>query len=163
MRTPYRLIQLCLVTINVCNETLRSASNMRIPRFNTVTYGKRSITYNTNHCYGIVYLKRWTTLRHCLNSNKMLSYGMELGVIVNSVYRAKLIPNNFHLHIYNMYLSGTWLRCDYFRFYLIKYRWVFCSFGRNVYYDNDSLFTIFVVIMNHMFTYNYTPYMFLCK
>ena len=34
-----------LVTGNVCNKTLISANNMGIPRFNTVTYGKRPITY----------------------------------------------------------------------------------------------------------------------
>ena len=35
-----------LVTSNICNTSLRSANNMHIPRFNTVTYGKRSMTYN---------------------------------------------------------------------------------------------------------------------
>ena len=35
-----------VVTGNVCNKTWRSANNMQIPRFNTVTYGKWLITYN---------------------------------------------------------------------------------------------------------------------
>jgi len=34
-----------LVISNVCNKTLRSANNMQIPRFNTVTYGKQAMIH----------------------------------------------------------------------------------------------------------------------